>query len=231
MKIRGFSALALLSLLTIPAFAGEPATSPSDWSGLYFGANGGYGWGSTNIETSGSLKLPLNGLVFDFSTDGGVAGGTAGYNWQFNNMVLGLEGDIDWANITGDSAPIALGGLPTVITAKMDWLATLRARVGFTVDRFLVFGTAGLAGGGFSGVVSNFPHDGMMSTASGTQYGYSLGGGIEMALAPHVSAKAEYMHVDLGTGSYRLGGTDANALTAAFHPKADLVRFGINYRF
>ena len=63
-----------------------------DWTGFYIGVNGGGGWGRSSSDLSGHID-----------TSGGVAGGTAGYNAQFGNWVLGVEGDLDWSNIGGSS--------------------------------------------------------------------------------------------------------------------------------
>jgi len=233
MKAVFLAAVALCPLLPAPAVADEAPSPPPrfDWSGLYFGINGGGAAGDTTIGTSGSGNVLLNGLQFQYGSTGSVVGATAGYNIQFDRLLIGIEADGGWANIAGANPPFAVGGEPTIISTELEWLATLRARAGFVLDRFLIFGTAGLAAGGLSGVVTNFPHDFMTTSVAGTQYGFVVGAGAEIAVTRNFSAKVEYLHVDLGTKDYFLASGDPNGLNAAFHPKADLIRFGVNYRF
>src|SRR5262249_20761948 len=86
-----------------------PARAPAayvtpvyNWTGFYVGINGGYGFGSSSFSnTLGTASSDVNG---------GLVGGTIGYNWQFNQLVLGLEGDIDWSDIHGSSASGVCGG-------------------------------------------------------------------------------------------------------------------------
>src|SRR5882672_9740960 len=72
--------------------APPPAAAPAyDWSGFYLGINGGGGWGHSNWDANAT----------GIRTSGELVGGTAGYNWQLGGAVLGVEGDIDWANLKG----------------------------------------------------------------------------------------------------------------------------------
>ena len=88
-------------LSVAPLYKAPPAvmTPAYNWSGFYVGLNGGGGWGHSYWDSSAD-RIGLSG---------GLAGGTAGYNWQIGNAVLGLEGDIDWAHLNGHQC---LGGLP-----------------------------------------------------------------------------------------------------------------------
>ena len=95
--------ISLLALTTAGAMAADipvraPARAPVlvpafTWSGFYIGLNGGYGWGTSTWDSTGS-----------FDVSGGLVGGTIGYNWQVGTWVFGLEGDIDWADIKGSTA-------------------------------------------------------------------------------------------------------------------------------
>jgi opacity protein-like surface antigen len=78
---------------------------------------------------------------------------------------------------------------------KNTWLATARSRAGYAFDRFLVYGTGGAA---FGNIQANFSLD---PVSSATEAGWTAGAGVEVAVAPHWSAKAEYLFVDLGNGS------------------------------
>ena len=87
------------------------------WSGIYIGGNGGYSFGTTTPSLGA-----LSGA--GFSTNGIVAGGTIGGNYQAGVFVFGAEGDFDWDNIKGN--PSACVGCQVSST----WLATARGRVG-----------------------------------------------------------------------------------------------------
>jgi outer membrane immunogenic protein len=195
-----------------PMYAKAPVYAPVyNWTGLYAGINGGYGWGTSNWSA-----LPSN-----FNTNGGLAGGQIGYNWQFGQFVYGLEGDADWADLRGNSG-IAGCGLG-VCQTKSDYLATARGRLGYAIDRFLPYVTGGLAVGN---IRTTSPLVGGTDT---TNAGWTVGGGVEFALAGPWTAKVEYLHVDLGNTSCgtSCGFPAGNTVSL----KEDIVRGGINYRF
>lgn len=176
-----------------------------NWSGLYAGINGGGGWGHSTV--SGPLSSG------SFNTHGGVIGGTLGYNYQAGQTVFGLEGDIGWSNLKG-SAPCAVG---ISCEAKNNWLGTARGRIGYAFDRFLPYVTGGLAVGDVKTSAT-----GLGSTSS-TKAGWTLGGGLEAAVAGPWTAKVEYLYVDLQHSNAPLGSsTDF---------RTNVVRGGVNYRF
>jgi outer membrane immunogenic protein len=186
-----------------PAVYAPPAYT---WSGFYLGINGGGAWGTSSWTTPGS-----------FDTSGGFVGGTIGYNYQMDQAVLGVEGDIDWADING-SVSCSTGSCKT----NDNWLSTVRARLGYAADRFMPYVTGGLAVGDIQASAPGFPG------GSVTNAGWTAGGGIEFALPGHWSAKAEYLYVDLGNFSCGIS-CGSTAQTVSF--TANLFRGGINYRF
>ena len=186
-----------------PAVYAPPAYT---WSGFYIGINGGGAWGRSSWTTPG-----------DFDTSGGFVGGTIGYNYQMDQAVLGVEGDIDWADINGSTSCL-LGNCKT----NDNWLATVRGRLGYAADRFMPYVTGGLAVGDIQASVPGF------AGGSVTNAGWTAGGGIEFALPGHWSAKAEYLYVDLGNFSCGIS-CGATAQSVSF--TANLFRGGFNYRF
>ncbi len=165
-----------------------------NWSGLYFGANGGYGW----TDTSG-LK-----------PEGGFGGGQVGYNIQRDKIVFGLETDIQGAGITdrksGDKS-------------EMDWFGTVRGRVGYTIDKALVYGTGGFAYGNVKNTAPGVSHE-------ATQTGWVAGGGVEYKINPSWSAKAEYQYIDLDANDSAGGlGSGRNSDSS----KVNTFRVGVNY--
>ncbi|HWF95308.1 MAG TPA: outer membrane protein [Xanthobacteraceae bacterium] len=198
-------------LSVAPIYKAPPvvATPAYNWSGFYLGVNGGGGWGTSNWDSAGSFNL-----------SGGVVGGTAGVNWQMGHAVLGLEGDVDWSNLKGTSTA---AGCPAGCTTNNDWLSTVRGRAGYAFDRFMPYVTGGLAVGDIKAGTPGF------TGATQTNAGWTAGGGIEFALTNNWTAKAEYLHVDLGNMNcgFNCGGVGNNNVSL----KSDLVRGGVNFRF
>ena len=207
----GTAAAADLSRGPAPApYYKAPELAPVyNWSGFYIGINGGGGWGTSTWTTGGS-----------FNTSGGLIGGTVGYNYQMNQVVLGVEGDIDWANISGTRT--AAGVCAFGCTTKDSWLATVRGRVGYAADRFLPYVTGGLALGDIRASLPGF------AGGTTTNAGWTIGGGIEGAIVGHWTAKVEYLYVDLGNFNC---GIACGAATQNVTFTANVLRGGINYRF
>ena len=122
------------------------------WAGFYIGAHGGYGWGRHDFGEVVSLT-PLQTLG-DIDFRGWVAGGQAGYNWQYGRWVAGFEVDGSATRICGESTPFVQnlgGGVTTtdIVSDDVKYLGTVRTRVGgavpFANTDVLLYGTAGLA--------------------------------------------------------------------------------------
>ena len=180
-----------------------------DWSGFYVGINGGGGWGSAHTDLTGH-----------FGTSGGLAGGTAGYNAQFGSWVLGLEGDMDWSNIGGNSSA---NNCPGGCSVQDQWLSTVRGRAGYAFGNWLPYVTGGLAVGDVKASAAGFP--GMDQT----QVGWAAGAGVEYGISQSISAKVEYLRTDLGRFDCGLncGPTAPDNVST----RSNIVRGGINFRF
>ncbi len=186
-----------------------PAYGPAfNWSGFYIGVNGGGAWGRSDWSTAGGFDL-----------SGGEVGGTAGFNYQAGAVVFGVEGDIDWARIDGTSTAACAFGC----TTSDSWLATVRGRLGYAADRFMPYVTGGLALGD---IRANTP---FFAGNNATNAGWTIGAGLEFAFAPHWSAKAEYLYVDLGNFNCGLGCGFVTTNNVSF--RTNLLRAGINYHF
>ena len=190
-----------------------------NWSGFYVGIHGGYG--------SGSSESTILGDSADI--DGWFAGGQIGFNWHLANSpwVFGVEADLSWADI-GDSITAVVGPVGVTTATDLDYFGTARLRFGYAIDRVLLYVTGGVAwahnevsvtaaGGGFALGVSS----------DNTHTGWALGGGLEWALAPNWSMKAEYLYLDFDSETYFSGiggGFDADGQIHTF-------KLGLNYRF
>lgn len=208
------------------------------WTGFYVGLNAGAAFGNSNnvvdVDGYGAL-LGVNGLGSKTSFVGGVQ---AGYNYQISNFVLGLEGDIDY--LDQKRSVLALGnvGGDTFVRNRASYLATIRGRLGFAVDRALIYVTGGVA---FSDAKSSFVDacnvgacgPALISASARTNTGYAVGGGIEYAITNNWTAKAEYLYTHFDGKTFS-GVSAPGGVTFRFRSNdtsLNLVRVGVNYKF
>jgi outer membrane immunogenic protein len=203
-----------------------PAVSPVNWSGIYVGVNGGYAFGNSNWSNAGVS-------TGNFNTQGALVGGTLGINYTtgLSGFLVGLEGDFDWSWLSGASSTAACVGIGAAAgmacATKANWLSTGRLRVGYVLNRVLLFGTGGAAISDTQ--VGLTP--GTLQSVAGPQLGWTAGGGIEYAITDDWTAKAEYLYVNFGTTSCPAM-TNCGALISASISRAEnVVRGGINYKF
>jgi outer membrane immunogenic protein len=197
-----------------PYYKGPPIYEAPyyDWTGFYVGLNAGYGFGTSKWTNAVGVTTG------DFDIDGGVAGGTVGFNIQAGSgVVWGVEGDIGWSGIKGGSTVACAGGC----TTKNSWLGTARFRLGYAFDRWLPY----LTGGGAYG---NIKATSILGSTSSSEFGWTAGAGMEFAVAGGWTAKLEYLYVDLGDGACS-GACALAPITVKF--QTSLIRGGINYRF
>jgi outer membrane immunogenic protein len=249
-----------------PVFVPPPFT----WTGFYVGLNAGGIWSTGSRSTT----FYANGFPF-LSTDytnslgsgasGFLGGAQAGYNWQSGAFVMGLETDIDWTSTNknysfvgspfpGGSTVITPGGsivnlsgdaLHVNASAKMNWIGTTRARLGFVAtpdNRLMFYGTGGFAYGGGSGYLNIWDNtQGLFwhGSPSSSRVGWTLGAGVEYAITNNVTIKGEYLYYNLGsshvvtaanTSAYTIFGPGVYA-TAKYNYDGSIFRAGVNYKF
>ena len=216
----------------MPMKAPPAAPAPYSWTGFYIGLNAGGGWSVHDGPNSVTNNIGASVLnIPNVSPQGFFGGVQAGYNWQFQQIVLGVEGDVQAANLQDDNNVIVTGN-NFVLSRNLNYFDTARGRVGWTFDQLLVYGTGGWASAHFkrSNVLNGV--DNIETPA--TQNGYAVGGGIELAFLRHWSVKLEYLY--LGFGNYTPFGAvvPPNGITVTGSPQnnsVQTVRFGINYKF
>jgi outer membrane immunogenic protein len=220
------------------------------WTGFYAGLHAGWAWDSLSASTT-SVTTDLFGLPTShgLNRNGPVYGAQAGYNVQFNNWVLGIEGDFSGVHAKGTSSvdvfpnvvPIVPRGTAT-ITSEVEWIASIRGRLGLTWGSTLVYITGGYAAASVShagtyDVVTPFIASSAIA-AKNTQTGWVFGGGVEGMLTGNWTIRAEYLYYAFGdlsassniahnvtippfpaTLSYRWSDLDVQVL-----------RFGFNYK-
>jgi len=187
---------------------GRPAIS---WAGYHVGIQGGFSTWTTEHLFAGGVSSG----DFDFSS--GFLGASWGSTWQRGALVYGFDSDVSFADTSRDHAGLGCGA-GTCFT-DLRYFGTSRVRLGYALDRMLVYATGGLA---YASVRAGNTTD----RETKTRYGWTLGAGIEWALAPKWSAKLEYQHLDFGDGhNYSTAGSGVDVDLSA-----DVVRLGLNYR-
>lgn len=220
-------ALLIATVAAGPAMAADeiyiaPTGSSFDWSGAYGGVNVGWAWGSvdssTSVPATSNINATATGLALllgdhDFDPDGFIGGVQAGMNWQRGALVYGIEGDINFLDMTETDIKTGTFGVSSgrvIDEIDMNLLATLRGRVGFAADKLLVFGTGGIAfsDADFNRALEWSFADGCPTGSTGFNrchvgggsfdIGYTIGGGVEYAFANRYSIKGEYLYTDFG---------------------------------
>jgi outer membrane immunogenic protein len=182
----------------LPLKARPAPVTVYDWSGVYVGGFGGYGFGNQNLNNA---LGPVGFAPFtaNWETHGAFGGAEAGYNWQSGNMVFGIEGDVAGTNIQGrdNFALTDAGGLPMDDFNKLKWVGSIRARGGIAVDRLLLYFDGGWAFGDITH--TNTVTGGAVDQFTVSRSGLAAGGGIAYAITDNVIGKFEYRYYDLGT--------------------------------
>ncbi len=222
----GAMALADAALAADLSSIPPPPPPVFSWTGFYVGGNLGFGgdrfiYPFTAGVVSGQATLTSEGII---------GGGQVGFNWQFpNNFLLGLETDFDGASIRGKATVnIATPGVFSAQAgSRINYIGTVRGRVGYAWDRFLIYGTGGFAYGqvnasASAGIISIGENDG--------RTGWTAGGGVEYAILSNLTFKTEYLYVDLGKNTI-FNGTFGAGININQKTTANIVRAGVNYKF
>ena len=234
---------AILSIAALsPALAAPEAAPIFNWTGFYIGGHLGGGWSDDSAKAALTGAGAFDPAVIGNNASGIVGGGQIGYNWQFtSNWLLGIEGDFSGTNIHAfGTAPFASGGIPYPpelhheATRDINWLASIRGRLGYTSNHWLVYVTGGGAWGSINYrtnitlVVPLTPQ-----SFDITSSGWVIGGGVEYAVTSNWTARVEYLHYDFGdTTVANVPAAAPNAaLITTFNNKIDVVRAGVNYKF
>lgn len=246
-----------MSVLAIGnAHAADVVAPVYDWSGFYAGVNAGWGWGDidstdNSMTTSGALVGITPGAFDPPATfpgsdrsdkaDGLLGGVQAGYNYQLNQWVVGIEGDYQLLDFDTDASFLGSPAGPYFQTsAELKSLGTLRLRAGYAFDNVLLYGSGGLAVG--RGKASLSIQGGVPGAFTGPQFsesetewlvGYAIGAGIEYAIDSAWSVKAEYLYAELGSEDFDFdfSGTPGDTARSEGRIVVNTARVGLNYRF
>jgi len=226
-----------------PVYKAPVVAPPYNWTGFYVGLNAGGSWGRQEndlVTVPGGVTLLSN----SDNLDGFIGGGQIGYNWQINQFVLGVEADFQGSGQKADGSFLipfipaivapAVPGLTANYTDKLEWFGTVRARAGYTWDRWLAYVTGGWAfgHGTLSGTGTTTPAGTVLAFSASQDYsGWTIGGGLEWAFADHWSAKAEYLYIDFGNGPTVVVNTAGSLAIASGKMTDNIARLGVNYHF
>lgn len=211
-------AAAVLFASAIPVSAGgyKDGGSPA-WSGPYIGLHAGGAWSSVDWQYTGS------GNRADHSGDGAFGGGQIGYNFRTGGFVIGLEGDISGASISGGtSCPNAAFSCDSHVS----WLGSARLRAGIAMGGVLIYGTGGF-GFGHLEMSTTVLATGATVGTSRNETGWTVGGGAEFIVDQNWSIKAEYLYYDFGTNTYTVDANQTVRADTTIHTG----KIGFNYRF
>lgn len=223
LAVAGFSTAAFAADLGVPRSPVQAAivAAAQNWTGFYAGVHVGYGWGQQRVEDD-------NPVVFYTVQPRGVFGGFQfGYNYQINNIVLGLEGDLSFGNISHRRAPQF--ALLDEVSKTTNLFASARVRGGVVVGDALIYATGGL--GYARSRDRNFI--GGVEFGPGWQndrLGWVAGLGVEYGISPNLSVKLEYLHYNFGSWR-RPAATFWGIGSDHFRASMDTVKLGLNYRF
>ncbi|QRE74861.1 outer membrane protein [Methylobacterium aquaticum] len=241
-----------------PVFTPVPVFT---WTGAYFGINAGYAYTEADrVSTVGIGALQANvtnGLrrvSVPLAQDGFTAGGQVGYNYQFtpgSGIVVGLEADAAYTDLNRRRTESIFlpafnpNRLTNAYQADLSFLGTVRGRIGYAFDRFLVYGTGGFAYGDVTQTVAfqtGAPQT-YFGSRSRIETGYAYGGGVEYAMPTDsflnffksnaVTVKAEYIRYDLGSRNLLVASTGGPGVGyfSRFRTEGSLVRAGLNFKF
>lgn len=199
----------------------EPIAQTKTWTGLYLGGQAGVAFGNSS---EGAVFDPGNNGLFGGSPDGNddnnagfVGGGHIGYDYQLpNNVVLGAVADLNYIDAETSRSYTTRGGSTFGTSSEINYLGTVRGRVGYAFDSVLLYGSGGLA---YAGIDNN---NVTPSTAAGSQFngykfendgddadiGYSVGGGVDVLATQNISFGVEYLYNNLGSNDQTITGTN-----------------------
>lgn len=219
----------------------------ANWAGFYLGAHGGYGWKDNDFtQLVSGLDFGMTGGI---KSRGWIAGGHAGYNWQYGRVVTGLEADFSLSGLEGNSAVVAgVNAIPFfpenfMLGDRVKYLATSRARLGWSPrETLMLYATGGLAWERLERTTTTTAAAGALSMIDATttprdHIGGVIGTGVEwMPWSTNWVGRLEYLHYDFGKVHDAV--TFTSSVPGAFtyserrgRQTIEVVRAGISYKF
>ena len=220
-----------------------PAPLPEcNWTGFYVGLHVGGQWGHSEDRDLDGYSTFDPGNLWGYDESGIVAGGQIGYNFQWNWLVLGIEGDVGYMNLDGNGKSrydtINFAG-DTHGETDSDFYTTIRGRLGFAVGHWLFYAT----GGGIGVNLETRVIDNCDTGACGDElinagttdfnWGWTGGGGIEYMFNCHWTFKGEYLRYKLDDQDFEGEGINFGGTYhfTGIGTEGNIMRAGLNYKF
>ncbi len=246
-------------LTKAPPVQAGPVNPVYNWTGFYLGGNVGYGWSHRDFTNTitGTSPTAQNTAINSGTDDGkgGLGGGQIGFNYQFlTNWVAGIEADIDAAHIASSTSACFTALVSVSLCGTRDTdikdFATVRGRLGYAFNNWLVYGTGGWAwehgsnttqitciGPACPGTPGIPPTSPQPASVDVNPSGWAAGGGLEWAFLPNWTLRAEYLHLQFDgvTEDRSKSSASVQNLFITTHVSSnvgiDVVRLGVNYLF
>ena len=234
--LAAFAFVTFANAADLPVYKATPAPV-WDWTGMYFGGHVGYGWG--NKKWFDIFPTPDMELDADRAIGGALGGVQAGYRFQHNWLVVGIQGDYSWSGVGAHFNCFTFGAQNC--DAKTQWLSTLTGSIGglITPQALLYikgggaavrdqFSDLATAAGSRAGVNAS---PGVPFNADQTRLGWIAGIGFEWMFDRNWSAFAEYDYMDFGSQVVTFNGEAPNAFfPELIKQQMQLVKVGFNYK-
>jgi outer membrane immunogenic protein len=205
--MRLFGAFVAASVCAAAVCGTAAQAAEPNWSGAYAGFHAGYGKGEISDASAFDIK-------------GFVGGGHIGYNMQYNQLVLGVEGDVSFATLK-DELTFTSGGVKVTGGIENTMLASIRGRAGLSLGSAMIYGTAGLAFANLK--ASATATNGVLSASASdsiTERGFVFGGGLQYMFSPKLVGRIEGLR-------YQFNDLDGSSSSY----RADTIRAGLSFRF
>ena len=242
MKTVLLAGVAFVALLNVSAQAADmriakapPPPPPAfSWTGFYLGSHTGAAIGTTTTKNTDSTTVtPFGGfdsntpLSYDLNSVAIFGGGQIGYNWQLDQIVLGVEADAGY--LGGRASRGTDGG--DLVEVRYGWYGTFTGRAGFAYQRLMTYVKGGAAVAQIRNTASDFS-GGVITTndfsqVSSTRWGWTIGSGFEYAILPNWNVKSEYLYMDFGTRN----STNIDGDIFEHRNRIQTWKVGLNYRW
>ena len=194
----------------------EPIAQTTTWSGLNLGVQAGVAFGNSDNGANFNTSDPVFGTgVFNDDDNAGFIGGAhIGYDYQFqNNVVLGAVTDFNYIDAETNRSYTTPGGAEFNANSEINYLGTVRARLGYAMDNVLVYGSGGLA---YAGVDNNISAPSIAgydfdSNGDDADIGYTVGAGVDVMATQNLSFGVEDLYTNLGSNEQSVTGTGTGA--------------------
>ena len=210
-----------------------PAASAAplpDWTGFYLGAHFGSAWGRSDWKDPAEA-ITGGGFAFSFGNrdiDGALIGGQIGVNLQAGAWVFGAEATAAWSDLDGNATCFDSAGAGLTCHTRISRLGTITGRLGGVAGNALIYAKVG---GAWAHADYDIQSLFVSASASDTRWGWAAGGGIEYALAPQWSVRAEYNYLHFGDKRISFTNVAGDDTPPTIGHHIHTVTTGLNYRF